>query len=164
MPSQTKSILKLKRLFVDLNLQGAVENVRRLTGKGQIRQGYEILCLALGPRRFSPVEYYTEGLWRTDLSAEMRASLQHGDEVVILVRREVIASFSAIKDIVCYITTERNNEKEQAGCFGYLRDTPVITDLALKKNGGSLLCDVVFVSTKDGAIIDVVAANFVGVS
>lgn len=35
MPSQTKSILKLKRLFVDLNLQGAVENVRRLTGKGQ---------------------------------------------------------------------------------------------------------------------------------
>jgi hypothetical protein len=96
--------------------------------------------------------------------AEMRASLQHGDEVVILVRREVIASFSAIKDIVCYITSERNNEKEQAGCFGYLRDTPVITDLALKKNGGSLLCDVVFVSTKDGAIIDVVAANFVGVS
>ena len=75
MPSQTKSILKLKRLFVDLNLQGAVETVRRLTGKGQIRQGYEILCLALGPRRFSPVEYYTEGLWRTDLSAEMRASI-----------------------------------------------------------------------------------------
>ncbi len=75
MPSQTKSILKLKRLFVDLNLQSAVETVRRLTGKGQIRQGYEILSLALGPRRFSPVEYYTEGLWRTDLSADMRASI-----------------------------------------------------------------------------------------
>ena len=96
--------------------------------------------------------------------AEMRASLQHGDEVLLLVRKNVIPCFKAFKDISGYLSSERETDRAQAGCFGYLRDTPIITDLALKETGQQLFCDVAFVSRKNGSVIDVAAANFVGVT
>ncbi len=96
--------------------------------------------------------------------AEMRAGLDHGDEMMVLVRKEVIPSLKAIKDIMCYLATERVPERVEAGCYGYLRDTTIITDQRLKAKGLSLVCDIIFLSRRDGKIIDFVAANFVGVS
>ena len=96
--------------------------------------------------------------------AEMRASLEHGSETLVLVRKEVVPTLKAIKDISCYLTTERLPERVEAGCYGYLRDTLILTDLKLKAKGKSLCCDIVFLSRRDGVIHDFVAANFVGVS
>ena len=96
--------------------------------------------------------------------AEMRACLQHGDEMLVLVRKEVIPSLKAIKDITCYLTTERVPQRVEAGCYCHLRDTPIITDQCLKAKGSALACDLIFLSRRDGRIIDCVAANFVGVS
>ena len=96
--------------------------------------------------------------------AEMRASLNASEEMLVLVRKEVLPSLKAIKDIAVYLTTERVPERVDAGCYGYLRDTPIITDLTLKAKGSALACDIVFLSRRDGKIVDCVAANFVGVS
>ncbi len=98
--------------------------------------------------------------------AEMRASLKlnAGDEILVLVRKEVIPSLKAIKDITPYLTTERQPERVEAGCYGYLRDTPIITDLLLKAQGSALACDLIFLIRRDGQLVDCVAANFVGVS
>ena len=98
--------------------------------------------------------------------AEMRASLKlnAGDEILVLVRKEVIPSLKAIKDITPYLTTERQPERVEAGCYGYLRDTPIITDLLLKAQGSALACDLIFLIRRDGELVDCVAANFVGVS
>ena len=96
--------------------------------------------------------------------AEMRASLNASEEMLVLVRKEVLPSLKAIKDIAVYLTTERVPERVNAGCYGYLRDTPIITDLTLKAKGRALACDIVFLSRRDGKVVDCVAANFVGVS
>ncbi len=96
--------------------------------------------------------------------AEMRASLKTGDEMLVLVRKEVIPSLKAIKDITCYLTTERVPERIDAGCYGYLRDTLIISDQVLKAKGSALACDLIFMSRSGGQVVDCVAANFVGVS
>ncbi len=87
MPDQPKSILKLERIYVDLDFKAAVETVKRTTGKGELRQAFEIARFALGPQKFSPSDYYLEGLWRADLFAEGRASVISEKQSTALNRR-----------------------------------------------------------------------------
>lgn len=74
MPGQAKSILKLEPIFPDLDFQAAAEMVKRATGKGELRQAFEIVRFALGPHRLAPADYYLEGVWRSELLAEGRDS------------------------------------------------------------------------------------------
>ena len=126
---------------------------------GRLLQDANALAVSLSIPRFKVV------LCMLQL-AEMRASLKlnAGDEILVLVRKEVIPSLKAIKDITAYLTTERQPERVEACCYGYLRDTPIITDLLLKAQGSALACDLIFLIRRDGQLVDCVAANFVGVS
>lgn len=74
MTKEPTSILKLGRISLGLDYREAFETVKRASGMGALRQSFEILRHSLGRGRFSPSEYYLEGLWRPELSAEERAS------------------------------------------------------------------------------------------
>lgn len=87
MPSHPKSILKLSRIRPRLDFQAAVDTVRRASGKGALLQTLEILRSVLGPQRFSPAEYYLEGLWRGDLLAEGRDCVISDKQSTALNRR-----------------------------------------------------------------------------
>lgn len=67
-------ILKLVRIKTKLDIQRAIETVRKETGKGSLRQMVELARLAVGPQRLGLADYYLEGLWRTELSGEERAA------------------------------------------------------------------------------------------
>jgi hypothetical protein len=67
-------ILKLQRITVDLDIPGAVDAVRRASGKGPFRQACEIAAFALGKQRLSFKDYYLEGLWRPELTAAEKAA------------------------------------------------------------------------------------------
>ena len=75
---------------------------------GRLLQDANALAVSLSIPRFKVV------LCMLQL-AEMRASLKlnAGDEILVLVRKEVIPSLKAIKDITPYLTTERQPEQER---------------------------------------------------
>lgn len=84
MSRPSASILKLRRYYYSVDLRQSISQVQARTGKGAVRQIFELLGHRFGRHKIPAEEYYEFGLWRPTLSASERAAFVSSSESTAL--------------------------------------------------------------------------------